>query len=283
MLRIIYTTAAILFCYLFFLGASSGPTGIAGDRTGSPLSGGLCNACHASPGSFTPQTVITLRDSNNVQITNGMYIPGNSYTLTVAISSPSANNITPQYGMQAVILKEDNAQAGILNNPTTGLSGTGLDARIYNYSLRSYLEHTQRSVDGVFNATWLAPVKGSGTVTVYAIGQAVNANSAFTGDNFDTTSFTLSEDLSVGVNTVQNDIPGYHVFPSPAVNGKFFIDGINGEAVVRIYDLTGSLIYNKIINFESGIKEIITDSPKGVFFVNVWQNGKQSSRQLIFL
>jgi hypothetical protein len=253
-----------------------------GDRTGSPLSGGLCNACHASPGSFTPQIIITLRDSNNVQVSNGMYIPGNTYTLTVAISSPPANNITPQYGIQAVILKEDNTQAGILNNPSTGLSGTGSDARIYNYSLRSYLEHTQRSVDGIFNATWLAPDEGSGRVTVYAIGQAVNANSSFTGDNFDTTSFSLSEDLSVGVNNVQNDIPEYHIFPSPAVNGKFFIDGIEGDAVVRVYDLTGALVFYKIINFESGIKEIITDSPKGVFFVNVCQGGKRSTQQIIF-
>ncbi len=283
--RILYTTAFAAFCYLVLLSSSAGPTGMIGDRTGSPLSGGFCNGCHDSPGTFDPSITITVEDSTNTPITNGLYKPGSTYSIKLVISSPpSLDSVIAQYGIQAVLLSTNNAQAGQLSNPTTGAGGTGAEAHIYTLSGgRSYLEHNQRCASGIFNVTWKAPAIGTGPVTLYAAGQAVDANAAFTGDNYTNTALTLGEDLSVGVDRIQAEALEYNLFPNPIVDGKFYIEGLEGEAVISVKDLVGRTVFQEDVSLGKEAYKLPIKAPSGLYFVQIRQGNKIGTKAIRLL
>jgi hypothetical protein len=279
-----YVILLTLFGYLAILGSSSGPTGMIGDRTGSPISNGLCNGCHSSPGTFDPTITISLRDSSNSLITNGTYKPGYTYNLRIDIFSPPSMDVVPiipQYGLQAVILTGNNTQAGVLSNPTTDSSGLGTGARLYYLSAgRAYLEHNQRSIQGIFNAQWQAPIVGTGAVTVYSAGEAVNANTAFTGDNLTNTYLTLTEDLSIGIDKIQFNLLQYKTYPSPFTN-DFYIEGIEGESIITIYDMRGQKVFQKKTRLETIAHKISLEVPTGIYTLRIQQGNKTGTKQII--
>jgi len=279
-----YITLLTIFSYLAILGSSSGPTSIVGDRTGSPLSSGSCNGCHSSPGSFDPTITVSFRDSANSLITNGLYKPGYTYNLRIKIWSPpslDATPIIPQYGIQAVILAANNSQAGVLTNPTTDSSGLGTGARLfYLPSGQTYLEHKQRSSEGVFNAKWQAPPVGTGAVTIYTAGQAVNSNAAFTGDNLTNTTFALSEDLSIGINKIPLNLLEYKTYPSPFTN-EFYVEDIQGDAIITIHDMIGQKVFQKSTRLETVAHKIQLEVPTGIYTLRIQQGNKTGSKQII--
>ena len=152
-----------------------------GDRTGGPLSGGAtCNDCHGN-GAFTPTITLAILDGGSNPVTE--YIPGDTYTLRYVVTSSSGN--PAGYGMQSVGLTNANGAAGTLINPSTA------NTQIVNLAGKQYLEHDGISSTGVFQTNWTAPSIGTGNVSFYAKGIAVNGNFATIGDNV-TSNFSLT-------------------------------------------------------------------------------------------
>lgn len=171
---------------------SGGPTGAQGDVSGSPAQDRACASCHLG-GSFAPETTLELLDADGTPQTR--YAAGETYTLRVAITEADA---AAGYGFQAVILAADTTQAGAFGQPADG-------TRVFPFRGAEYFEHTRRLAEPTAEIAWTAPEAGTGEVTVYAAGNAVNGNGSTSGDNVDLATLVVAEAVAPPVDTVAVD------------------------------------------------------------------------------
>tara|TARA_R110002050_G_C8962353_1_gene514578 strand:+ start:10852 stop:12027 length:1176 start_codon:yes stop_codon:yes gene_type:complete len=178
---------------LFFLSYSSGAAANGGgDSTGSPGSSNSCSGCH-SGGNFGTSITISIKNTLGNSVTS--YVPGASYTVEYQVSAASGS---PKFGFQGVALATGNINAGVFDTVFT--SGTQI-----SISGGRYLpEHSTPSLTGTFKVGWIAPSIGTGVVTFYYAGNAVNGNGVPLGDQPTSThSFTLSEQGAFAANITQ--------------------------------------------------------------------------------
>jgi hypothetical protein len=99
---------------------------------------------------------------------------------------------TARYGFQMTCLTSPN------NTPiTTAYTnlGTNVQQKLVTsglYAGRRFVEQTQAATNNIFTFSWTAPAAGTGTVTFYAAGNAVNYNNNSNGDNSGFTSLTIT-------------------------------------------------------------------------------------------
>ena len=143
--------------------ANSGNTGAPGEST-------LCANCHGG-GSYSPSMSLAVTDLGGSPVV--AYTPGETYNLTVTIT---ASGTPAGYGFQMTSLQSSNSPAGSFSNPSS-------NAQISTISSgRTYVEHDGTSSSNTFTAQWTAPATNTGTVTMYANGNAVNGNGGTSGD-----------------------------------------------------------------------------------------------------
>jgi hypothetical protein len=246
--------------YVWF-GNASGPGSVQNtDRTGSPVSPGYCgvSSCHGG-GDFGTNVAIQLLDENRDTITE--YIPATTYTLRISIAATGAEG----FGFQAVALTESNAGAGEFGVPADG-------TQVITISNRDYAEHSSRSNTNSFEIDWTAPDAGSGAITFYAAGNAVNGDFDFTGDDPDTSSLNIMEGLSSGLRDQIANQLNLRIFPS--LPQSIITAQWSREVTVdkiAINDLTGQTYY--VENIKSGsITEMnipVYNLPAGIYFVRL--------------
>lgn len=189
---------------------SGGATASAGDRTGSPISGGsTCASCH-SGGSYNPSIGVVVRNSGGNPVT--AYVPGAVYTIEYTMSNTAGS--PAGYGMQSVALTSSNANAGNFSAFSTP------NSKITTLSGRKYVEHQGVNGAGFFSFSWTAPSAGTGNVTLYSIGNAVNGTGGTSGDKPSTPITTvLTEVLPT---TITYSSPNFCVNgsdPTPTISG----------------------------------------------------------------
>lgn len=247
-----------LACYTWF-GNASGPGKVQNtDRTGSPLSPGFCNECH-SGGSFSTQVSLLLIDANADTVAE--YIPADTYTLKVSIASSGAQG----FGFQAVPLTSDNQGAGAFGTPAAGTQITSIGPA-------AYFEHSTRSMTPNFEIQWTAPEAGTGPVTFFAAGNAVNANFNVSGDDADTTALTIVESSSTGLRDQLAVSLQLEVFPSPAQIEIVTRWSTEAQAErISINDLTGKTYYAERIKSPStsALNIPVDNLPSGIYFVRL--------------
>ena len=138
-----------------------------------------CSECH-SGGSFTPAITFVVKDSLGNTVDS--YIPGNTYNLEMAVSSTTGS--PKAYGFQAVIVDENNAQAG-------SFVSLGEKVRKLTLQNRTYLTQISPLTSGVFTAKWKAP-NTTGTLKLFMSGLATNGNNNTSGDKATTASFNIN-------------------------------------------------------------------------------------------
>lgn len=195
---------ASLCLAIFLTSYSSGPAGSAGtDRTGAPFSNGTCNSCHFG-GNYDASLDIQLIDgTESVQ----SYEPGKEYLLRIEVQTGSGN--PGGYAFQAVIVDDKEEQAGSFSNAPNGVNTPTLRGR-------QYAEHSRVSTSSVFELNWTAPEEGTGAVTLYGAGNAVNGNGGTSGDDGTTASLTIEEGTSSALLAKRTEM--VQVFPNPAQN-----------------------------------------------------------------
>jgi hypothetical protein len=161
-------------------GANAGYTGSPNEfnsRTCASQNGG----CHSGGGSTFQQGMIT----SNVPECG--YTPGETYTITLTVSSPGRN----EFGFSVSPQLDGGATAGsMIATAGTQLNGSG-----------RYLTHTAAGTSEsspntrVWTFTWIAPSAGSGNVTFYAAFNATNNNNASSGDLIFNSNLTIFEGL----------------------------------------------------------------------------------------
>lgn len=250
-----------LGCYCWFSNAS-GPGEVQNlDRTGSPVSPGFCNECHGG-GNFGTEVTLQLLNDSDEPVTE--YQPSTAYTLKISITATGAEG----YGFQSVALAGDNAGAGQFGSPANGTQITSIDSR-------DYFEHSSRSNTGNFEIEWTAPEAGTGVVTFYAAGNAVNADFDVTGDLPDTTALTIEESIASGLRDNLASNIRLLVFPGFAeteITARWSPE-VSAEHL-SISDLAGQPLYGqKIRNITDNQLHIpVVDLPTGIYFVRLTTN-----------
>ncbi len=160
--------------------------GYSANRTGANSTTTGCGSCHGSTSSLG--TTIEL-DSAGSPVT--VYRPGIAYTVKItATNNTTATNLS-KYGFQLCAVKSTGA--GSSSAVQAGTWGTLPTGTQQNGTTLKYIQHSQRlsptsgtgGAGTVYSISipWTAPVAGTGSVKVYGLVNAVNANN--TDDNGD--------------------------------------------------------------------------------------------------
>jgi len=279
--KLLYSSAILGLGLMALASFSGGATGGAGDRTGSPLSSGTCEGCHSSAGSFAPIINVMFLNTNFTPVATPSYTPGQTYLIRMVVAAPPVGGSAPQYGAQFTALDGNNNMAGAFTQAVAGPGTGSTGAQLTTINNITYLEHSFRSLDGMFGALWTAPPSGTGDVTIYAAGLAVNNNGSTSGDNYINTTFTLSEDGTTPVSTINKQALDYNVYPNPATDGQFFIDGVNGDANIAVRDIAGRVVYQVNTSIQNTHEVNLQQLPKGIYTVTVTQDNKVGTQKVI--
>lgn len=211
-------TAALAASALILMSSSNGRSD---DRTGAPSSDGTCGSCHSGGSQGTTVTIGVTE--------KGLLVPVNSYkagkTYTVAIA---VGGLSTRKGFQATVLSASNGKTGTVGEASAG-------SQIISANSRDIASHTAVSATGLWTFEWTAPSSPTGSVTIYASGNAADGASADNGDQAATASKTLTLDNTSGTGTV--DVVAITVFPNPCSD---FLILPNQAREISVYALTGS-------------------------------------------
>ena len=216
--------------------AGKGNTGAPGDETNTDGTARTCGFCHTST---SISSTVSIRLINSAGDTVSNYLPGQQYTALVRVNGAGMVN---GYAFQMIALR---------NADTTDLDGF-LDQGTNNYKLstiangRTYAEHDNISNTDGFAVRWIAPPAGTGPVTFYAAGNAVNRNGTSTGDGASITAVQIPESPVSGIAESTGAIAAMKVFPNPiAQTAQIEINPRKaGNYRLQIFDQQGQRVYS---------------------------------------
>jgi hypothetical protein len=230
-----------------------------GATTAPGESGQYCGSigCH-STSTYETDIKLAFTDADGNIVSE--YNPGEDYTVNIEIGhigNPAG------YGFQIVSLR-DSDDSGI--NNFFDLPAQTQEASSMN---RQYIEQSDRLPNDNISIKWTAPNDGTGDVTFYVAGNAVNGNGSSGGDSSDTTRLTIKEGMLSSVSRVSNDFDMV-IYPNPAQDQisimseatitKAYIIDVTGKVIkeirnnnAQISDFNNGLYYVKTINDEGDI------------------------------
>jgi len=226
----IYFLISLVLSFVLIAASSGVGEGQNRDRSGSPDGDNVCSQCHSS-GAFSPQISLAISDSEGNSVTQ--YIPGMTYMLSYTVSGAGAL----EYGFQSTALTTVNENAGIFLN--AGAQVQFETVTNSNVTARAVVEHSSPSSSGEFMTEWTAPAAGSGNVTFYYSGVAVNGNGTTSGDGYAGGTTALAEDTEstvIDLEALDIDFTWN--------NQELVISSEQDRAIesVVIYNLTGQLV-----------------------------------------
>ena len=201
---------------------------------------------------------MTEKDTSGSTVTQ--YIPGD--TLEVEVNVNTTTGTPARYGFQIVSLDSNN---NALNDWTVPVSNGKIVA--INRTGRTYAEHNGPSTTSSFTTKWVAPVSGTGPVTFYAGGVAANNNRGTSGDGGNTTSLTLSENLTTNIPESQ-DLSSTEVFPNPVPTTLHLEFDQTPEDIidVELFDLNGRLVMATSMPHQQNFQLQVNKFDRGVYF-----------------
>ena len=171
-----YHVLAVLAGALLTVASTSGvANSTEAGYSGAPRPNGsnesTCSRCHRGNDEYGEAVVTTeILDENGVAVTD--YTPGDTYTVNVTIASEMGD--PAGYGFQMAVV--DDATSNTVGNYQNPEPGTGITILNPDTERREYAEQTRVSDSGVFTVEWVAPASGTGEVTFYTVGNAVNGD-----------------------------------------------------------------------------------------------------------
>ena len=220
--------------YITLCSYPSKPGTIIGDCTGSPVSTNNCASCHSGGGTTTITGITFVDSATSTPLTTGKYTPGNTYIVTLAATNSKSLS---SCGFQLSILNSSNANAGTMR-ATDSRTSIDLVGSSNIIEEKSVITGTAGVYTVSFN--WKAPAKGTGTVSFYAILNAVNGGGtgSSSGDGVSPQYTTaLSELINSGINE-SNIATAHNIYPNPCRN-TLNIEGLTSATQVSVFDLMG--------------------------------------------
>lgn len=236
MKKVYYISALIIMAIALMSnrGGRGSASGTNGAVTGAPgENGGSCgqSSCH-SAGNFSPSLDLFLIDENGDALDK--YIPGASYTVSLKINT---SGLPSGYGFQMVCLEDTD------NSSTGNFSDLPDRTSTINLLDRQYVEQFNTIPVDSIPLTWTAPEKGTGNITFYAIGNAVNGNGSPGGDGVARSSFSFEE--AEESSTTEQDLDElYSVYPNPVAQ-YLNVNGPTTDLDITIFDTNGNVVAEK--------------------------------------
>ena len=161
------------------------------------------------------------------------YLADSVYEVTIIVDNSSG---TPAgYGFQMICLDSDDDNYDGWSNPSS-------NGQLSTSGGRNYVEHDGMSSSNVFTVDWTAPSEGTGEVTFYVGGNAVNESDDTGGDRAAIDAFSFDEmpaDATTGINRAQN--VEFAVFPVPTADVLNIIGAENGMQAL-VYSINGARV-----------------------------------------
>ena len=263
-------------CLLMLTSNAIGPAHFGnGDRTGRLGATRTCGAagCHGSLNAGVTVSATVFDKAGGQQLSGG-YVPGNVYEIHLdAVNTVNGNT---EFGFQAAMVKAGNTQAG-----SFGTSGMNPEYHVATSGGVQLLEHNHAISAGtpgneyhvVFD--WIAPAAGSGTVTLWAIFNAVNGNADADGGDVVSNPFsiTIHEHDDASVPSVHREL-AISVYPNPVTDYLDIRLGRAGAGVytAAVYTLSGKNIYREELHLSSSdaaLRIPAADWAPGMYVVRV--------------
>lgn len=254
----------ILLVSFMWMGSSGGRATAADEgSTGAPGESTTCSNpyCHGNT-NILSEVDIAIIGPDDTEMPR--YFPGFEHTIRVTVNHVGGN--TPAaYGFQLTALTDSNEQsAGNFFNP-----GSNVQIATASSTGRQYAEHTGPSGSNVFEVQWLAPEEGSGNITLYAGGNAVNGNGMPSGDGANNTSLSLYEEILPGNNNLVAKKWGLELYPNPVGSDmNLELNNDDGRYLMTIIDVSGRVVESRQVNFVNGKTNVSVDNlPMGNYSV----------------
>ncbi len=287
--KFIYTIFSLSLLALVFMSnedgradsAGQGNTGAPGDelQAGNPRT---CVTCHANNQDVQMSQIIEIMDGTGATVDE--YTPGETYrvriTNDVAMGSPAG------FGFQILCLIApegmDGADAAAFSNPASNVK-----IAVATSNGRQYAEHNGLSDTNEFEVDWTAPEAGTGAVTFYSCGNAVDDNSMNSGDAAACIVLELAEATASSTIEANGGVKIF-LFPNPVHDEmKFqFISDISAEYEMEIFDMQGRLMFSETIFFATGENNYAYDVntlSKGTYLVKFSNKDKIATAKLLKL
>lgn len=231
--------------------AKKGNTGAPGDEANSNGSPRICSYCHF--GAAGPVVFINLLDDKGDTITQ--YMPGKQYKARVAIdnSNPSLTG----YGFQMIALRDaDTTDLDGFSDPGNNTVNNYKIATIANG--RTYAEHDNISNTKLFDVVWTAPPAGTGPVSFYAAGNAVNRNGTTSGDGAASDVLKINEDISTAAEDQSVRILAWSVWPNPVQESAYLNLELQqaGNYRLLVFNMAGQQVWESVQDFNSGLNRV---------------------------
>ena len=249
--------------------------GLAG-YTGSPGES-TCGNCHAGGKSST-----TVDISSIPTFTNNMFDPGSTYTINISVS----NSFFTDFGFGCEILNPQDSSAGTMTLPMTGVKF------VTAFNGRQNAVHTSIKTglgSSTFSFEWVAPPSGS--VTIYAAGNAVDFSGTVGGDKANSTFLTLGVTSFAGViEKSSKNISGLTIFPNPSsqnINFKYFLT-TNANVMAVLCDINGKEVtelFNEkqMVGLQIFRSTLSSSFARGIYVLKFLVNEKQCTQRLIIV
>lgn len=242
---------------------NAGNTGAPGEQT--------CQQCHNGGAFNVSLNVEVFETGTTTPIT--AYIPGTTYDVKI---TNTASGSPAGFGFQAVSLIDDG------DADVAGWSDPSSNTKIATATGRQYVEHNGINSNGIYNAKWTAPASGSGAVTFYAAGTAVNGTGNSAGDGASGgATLSLSEDAgssAYGVNNLKMSLKAY---PNPVTDflNVEIVSEQSGAYALQILDMNGRLVQSENIDLTAGKQSNIVDvtSMSAGMYLLQMNNGQQTT------
>ncbi len=252
-----------------------------GDVTGAPSGvAGHCqtSSCHGSNNVLTVVKLQVLDSSSMLPVTN--YNPGQTYLVTLNGDATAVSTNLPGFGFMVSAVSGSHTYSGTYSIPTA------LASYIHTYPCggTTVVEHsiTLRQITTGTNtyATqfyWTAPTGTSDSVSFFSLLNAVNGNSASSGDYPNAAPVvTIYQNVTTSVAPTQSAGNEIAVYPNPARNQ---INIAYNEKItdIAILNFLGQTVYcSKNNSINPAIK--ISDLPSGLYYVLI--NNRVSAKFL---
>lgn len=263
------------------------------NATGSETGLGNINGCKASGchgTTATPGITLALElDSNGVPQT--YYMPGGVYTIKVKGTNTTTTTY-PKFGFQVSCIKGSSAVSTPVNAGTMQSTGLPTNVRFTAPTVNfvcSLVEHSNpmpaTTLGGgtggtyVTSFNWIAPVAGTGTVSIWAALLASNDNTLETGDVWNTTKIIINEGIgTLGTHAPQAEI-SLKAYPNPVTDHVTLqvVNGAAGDYNVNVLDMMGRSVASKIITVNGTSETNISTGnwAPGTYHVVVTKDGSQ--------
>ena len=246
-----------------------GNTGAPGDELNTNGTPKTCVNCH-NAGPITATMGITLLELDGDTVTT--YLPNTDYILRVNMDGVGTS--LQGYGFQMIGLRNSN------NTDVKGMSDFGgVSANNYKISTiqngRTYAEHSNTSAKDTFNVRWKSPVAGTGAITFYASGNAVNGNNGTGGDGAATATLVLTEGQASSTDEMELGAPTQvQISPNPVHDEGVLRFKLNqaGNQEVQVFDLMGKSVWSTQQWMSSGEQQIripMGQYSPGLYFIRV--------------